>query len=227
MVLLLRHLADIAVGDCMPLSTDVRPAADLFRIKHYRNKIAHLDNQVFSGKEFDEEWTQISMAIQRLGGYGFVEECDVLKTAEFDATKEYENLQFINTKNRLTLMEDTMSQLMQNISLIEMERCIPTDLDNRLNMVSLVKPFRIIATCRLEISESPEFASLRHVSRLTECNISADFQSSMTEMRQIALCHLDSQSVELLIQKNIHQNEKFYTLCYLSSRLIEQIDLDF
>lgn len=60
MVLLLRNLADVCVGDCLPFSTNVNLAADLSRIKYYRNTIAHLD-KVITDIEFNVMWEDIYM----------------------------------------------------------------------------------------------------------------------------------------------------------------------
>lgn len=90
----------------------------------------------------------------------------------------------------------------------------------------MVRPFRIIASCRLQISTSPEFASLRNLYRFTVCNISGDFKNDTLEMREIALCHVDMQKVEILFRKNFQENNNFYTLCYLNSRLFETNNSD-
>lgn len=91
----------------------------------------------------------------------------------------------------------------------------------------IVGPLRVIATCRLQISNSPEFTSLRNMFQFTVCNISEDFKNSISEMHEIALCYMDTQTAEVLFEKNIHENDNFYTLCFLNSKLNDSIDLNF
>lgn len=67
-----------------------------------------------------------------MSGGQFTEECDSLKTAEFDEKTKYENLHFINSENRLILMEDAMTQIMQQMVFLEMERDVPKDIDSNL-----------------------------------------------------------------------------------------------
>lgn len=62
MILLLRNLADIRVGDILPSQTDTSLAADLSRFKYYRNKIAHIPvDKVITDIEFDVIWEDIYM----------------------------------------------------------------------------------------------------------------------------------------------------------------------
>lgn len=90
-----------------------------------------------------------------------------------------------------------------------------------------VRPFQVIATCRSKISASPEFISLQKLYWITECNISEVFVNSLAEMREIALCHINTQTVDLLFKNNIHEHDNFYTLCFLSSKLNQSTNLDF
>lgn len=58
MVLLLRNLTDIRVEKFMPSPADTSEGADLFRIHHHRNKIAHSD-EGYSEQEFNNAWEEI------------------------------------------------------------------------------------------------------------------------------------------------------------------------
>ncbi|VDI79534.1 Hypothetical predicted protein [Mytilus galloprovincialis] len=86
MTCLLRHLANIKIEDCLPLSSDKSVAADLSRIKTYRNKVEHCEKGILSHQEFNKYWNDISQAIIRLGGPKYQQRCDDLKKKEFDAT---------------------------------------------------------------------------------------------------------------------------------------------
>lgn len=59
---LLRNLTDStsSVYDRLPLSTDISRAADLARIKHYRNLLAHSEDKKVESALFNTAWKEIS-----------------------------------------------------------------------------------------------------------------------------------------------------------------------
>lgn len=65
MICLIRNLTPISVGDLLPVTSDTSEGADLCRIKHYRNMIAHWDGTL-SDKTFEECWTDISQVLSTI-----------------------------------------------------------------------------------------------------------------------------------------------------------------
>ncbi|XP_076107867.1 uncharacterized protein LOC143076107 isoform X2 [Mytilus galloprovincialis] len=84
MICLIRNLTEISVGDLLPLPLDVSVGADLSRMKHYRNLVAHCDDGTLSNEEFQDIWTEISLAVVRLGGMNFQQTCNELKVSTLD-----------------------------------------------------------------------------------------------------------------------------------------------
>lgn len=64
MILLLRNLTQINPPLCgydrLPSSMEISPAADLARIKYYRNHLAHLEDGKVDTTFFNMAWTDIS-----------------------------------------------------------------------------------------------------------------------------------------------------------------------
>lgn len=64
MVALLRNMADLpepTTGyDQLPSSTDKTPMADVARIKHYRNQLAHLKDGKIQSELFSTAWEDIN-----------------------------------------------------------------------------------------------------------------------------------------------------------------------
>lgn len=64
MITLLRNFTDITCPrsghDSLPNCTEITPAADLARIKYYRNYLAHLDYSRVESKHFNDAWKTIS-----------------------------------------------------------------------------------------------------------------------------------------------------------------------
>ncbi|CAC5419737.1 unnamed protein product [Mytilus coruscus] len=88
MILLLRHLTTLAPPnseyESLPASSETSPAADLARIKYYRNFLAHLDDGKIDSTEFSTGWDAITGAISRLGGQQMKLDCDNLRTKTLD-----------------------------------------------------------------------------------------------------------------------------------------------
>lgn len=64
MILLLRNLTTIVSPrggyDSLPSSSEISPAADLARIKYYRNVMAHLDDGKMDSRKFSAAWNDIT-----------------------------------------------------------------------------------------------------------------------------------------------------------------------
>ncbi|CAG2234201.1 unnamed protein product [Mytilus edulis] len=84
LICLIRHLTPIPVSDSLPIPTDISEGADLSRLKYYRNKITHCDDGVLSDNQLNDYWTDISQAIERLGGNSLKQKCDELKVCKLD-----------------------------------------------------------------------------------------------------------------------------------------------
>ncbi|XP_076082620.1 E3 ubiquitin-protein ligase DZIP3-like [Mytilus galloprovincialis] len=81
---LLRHLTPMIPPLCgfdrLPSAIETTQAADLARIKHYRNYLAHLEDSKTDTAYFNTAWADITGAIGRLGGQQMKQECYNLKT---------------------------------------------------------------------------------------------------------------------------------------------------
>lgn len=90
MTLLLRNLTPMTSPrygfDILPNVSETTQAADLVRIKYYRNYLAHLDDCKIDTTFFNTAWTDVTGAIGRLGGQQMKQECDHLKTKPLDQT---------------------------------------------------------------------------------------------------------------------------------------------
>lgn len=60
MICLLRHLAEIQIGDKLPFPQDKSADADLTRLKYYRNKVMHSDDGTILDNSFNNWWDEIS-----------------------------------------------------------------------------------------------------------------------------------------------------------------------
>ncbi|CAG2217417.1 unnamed protein product [Mytilus edulis] len=90
MIALLRNLTEMSPPLCgydrLPSVIDTTPGADLARIKHYRNYMAHLNDEKVDSVDFNAHWNDITNAIARLGGPQMKQECDQLKSKLLDQT---------------------------------------------------------------------------------------------------------------------------------------------
>ncbi|CAC5410652.1 unnamed protein product [Mytilus coruscus] len=66
MVCLLRNFADLDIQDSLPVETIQTVAADISRIKFYRNSIVHSDSGKVNENKFSEIWNCVAEAILRL-----------------------------------------------------------------------------------------------------------------------------------------------------------------
>ncbi|XP_052080937.1 uncharacterized protein LOC127718892 [Mytilus californianus] len=102
MTILLRNLTPMNPPSCgfdrLPSAMETTPAADLARIKYYRNYLAHLDDSKIDISFFKTAWNDMSGAIERLGGKQMKQECDHMKTKPLDQTNQ-EIITYIKCSN--------------------------------------------------------------------------------------------------------------------------------
>ncbi|XP_071148684.1 ankyrin-1-like [Mytilus edulis] len=79
MICLLRNLASIQVGETLPHPSVISKAADLSRLKYYRNKFAHHDGCTLTDENFEIYWNDICQGINGLGGPEFTQICQDVK----------------------------------------------------------------------------------------------------------------------------------------------------
>ncbi|CAG2237152.1 unnamed protein product [Mytilus edulis] len=115
MILLLRNLTPITPPlcgfDCLPSAIEVTPAADLARIKHYRNHLAHLDDGKLDTGFFNTAWNDITCAIDRLGGQQMKQECDHLKTKPLDQTNQEIMMDIKHSNNEIRELKESFESL--------------------------------------------------------------------------------------------------------------------
>ncbi|XP_071174347.1 uncharacterized protein [Mytilus edulis] len=105
MICLLRHLQKMKFEDSLSLATNTSEAADLSRIKYYRNWIAHNTNGQISKHDFPAIWKNASEAIGRLGGQLLKTECDILMSSDLDSSNKEVILSFAQQERRLEKVE--------------------------------------------------------------------------------------------------------------------------
>ncbi|XP_063402205.1 uncharacterized protein LOC134686468 [Mytilus trossulus] len=84
MITLLTNLTGLNHYDKLPLVTDTTPAADLGRMKYYRNHISHNKDGKLENTFFSIAWNDIIEAVYRLGGQSMLDECKELRTKILD-----------------------------------------------------------------------------------------------------------------------------------------------
>ncbi|XP_063396571.1 uncharacterized protein LOC134681083 [Mytilus trossulus] len=76
------------------------------------------------------------------------------------------------------------------------------------------KHFRILVTCRLQITKSPQFEKLSDKLNMKECNLlSKDLAYKNSEKLKIASCHMDQEHVHKLSRETISGLDMFPFLC--------------
>lgn len=88
MTLLLRnfHIKKEPIGgyDQLPVDQDQTPAADLARIKYYRNVIAHSQDGAIDDASYKEAWKHLCEVVDRLGDANLKMECELLGRADLN-----------------------------------------------------------------------------------------------------------------------------------------------
>ena len=63
MICLLRNLIPIVIMDKLPSATDTSLAANLSRIKYYRNLIVHCNDALVDDTDFESYWNDVTPVI--------------------------------------------------------------------------------------------------------------------------------------------------------------------
>ncbi|XP_063431719.1 ankyrin-1-like [Mytilus trossulus] len=107
MTLLLRHFhikTEPSGGyDVLPPDHDQTPAADLARIKFYRNLIAHSKDGTIDEECYEEAWRHLYSVVDRLGDAHLKQDCDLL--GRVDLNMAYKSLCEELSRNIETLRE--------------------------------------------------------------------------------------------------------------------------
>ncbi|XP_071176312.1 uncharacterized protein [Mytilus edulis] len=115
MILLLRNLTPITPPlcgfECLPSAMETTPAADLARIKHYRNYLAHLDDGKLDTGFFNTAWEDITNTIDRLGGQQMKQECDHLNTKPLDQTNQEIMMDIKHSNNEIRELKESFESL--------------------------------------------------------------------------------------------------------------------
>lgn len=78
---------------------------------------------------------------------------------------------------------------------------------------------RIVATCRLHLRESKLFKRLMKAFEIKECNLLSDeLALDLSERREIGLCYLNEEQIDMLEEEVIAKTQMFPLLCKLSSK---------
>ncbi|CAC5412671.1 unnamed protein product [Mytilus coruscus] len=123
MILLLRNLTPITLPlcgfDCQPFAMEITPAADLARIKHYRNYLAHFDDGKLDTGFFNTAWNDIANAIDRLGGQQIKQECDHLRTKPLDQTNKEIMINIKHSNNEIRELKESFESLIKSHELLQ------------------------------------------------------------------------------------------------------------
>ncbi|XP_063426850.1 uncharacterized protein LOC134710422 [Mytilus trossulus] len=115
MTSLLRNLTPMNPPRCgfdrLPSDLDTTPAADLARIKYYRNYLAHLENGKIDTSVFNTTWTDMTGAIARLGGQQMKQECDHLKTKPLDQTNTEIMIEVKRSNDEIKELKESLRSL--------------------------------------------------------------------------------------------------------------------
>ncbi|XP_071160740.1 uncharacterized protein [Mytilus edulis] len=118
MILLLRNLTPMTPPLCgfdrLPSAMETNHAADLTRIKHYRNYLAHLGDGKLDTGIFNSAWNEITCAIYRLSGQQMKQECDHLKTKPLDQTNHEIMMDIKHSNNEIRELKVSFESLTQS-----------------------------------------------------------------------------------------------------------------
>ena len=78
------------------------------------------------------------------------------------------------------------------------------------------KEFRVLGTCRLQISVSSQFRKLKEQFQMVECNLlQKNFLYSKKDKLKIAACHIDEEVIKQLDDKILNAYDMFPLLCMM------------
>ncbi|XP_052080315.1 uncharacterized protein LOC127718366 isoform X2 [Mytilus californianus] len=115
MTTLLRNLIPMTSPLCgfdrLPAAMETTPAADLARIKYYRNYLAHLDDGKIDITFFNTAWDDITNAIERLCGQQMKQECVHMKTKPLDQTNQEIMMDIKHSNNEIRELKESIESL--------------------------------------------------------------------------------------------------------------------
>ncbi|XP_063418130.1 uncharacterized protein LOC134700907 [Mytilus trossulus] len=115
MICLIRNLTSINPPingfDALPPPGEKTPASDLARIKCYRNKLAHHDNNTINMTYFNAAWRDISNAVSRLGGQTMYQDCQDLKVKILDQSNKEIILEIKQSLKEIKELKQTVVNL--------------------------------------------------------------------------------------------------------------------
>ncbi|CAG2256748.1 unnamed protein product [Mytilus edulis] len=128
MACLLRHFTDFDIQDSLPLETIHTDAADISRIKFYRNSIVHSDSGKVNVKKFWEIWNYVTEAILRLAPE-MKSEIDALISSSL--TNVTDIIDFIRLEKQLEKTNQHMVTINQKLATLEIETNNITEIQQR------------------------------------------------------------------------------------------------
>ncbi|CAG2227855.1 unnamed protein product [Mytilus edulis] len=128
MVCLVRHFTDLPIQDSLPLKTIHTVAADMSRIKFYRNSIVHSDNGKVDENKFLEIWSCVAEAILRLAPE-IKSEIDALISSSL--TNVTDIIDFIRLEKQLEKTNQHMVTINKKLETLEIEKNNITEIQLR------------------------------------------------------------------------------------------------
>ncbi|XP_063405874.1 uncharacterized protein LOC134689837 [Mytilus trossulus] len=128
MVYLLKNFTDLDIQDSLPLETIHTNAADISRIKFYRNSIVHSDSGKVNVKKFWEIWNCVTEAILRLAPE-MKSEIDALISSSL--TNVTDIIDFIRLEKQLEKTNQHMVTINQKLATLDIEKNNITEIPQR------------------------------------------------------------------------------------------------
>ncbi|VDI47763.1 Hypothetical predicted protein [Mytilus galloprovincialis] len=128
MVCLLRHFTDLDIQDSLPLETIHTDAADISRIKFYRNYIVHSKSGKVDETEFWEVWNCVTEAILRLAPE-IKSDIDALISSSL--TNVTDIIDFIRLEKQLEKTNQHMVTINKKLKTLETEKNNITEIQQR------------------------------------------------------------------------------------------------
>ncbi|CAC5395395.1 unnamed protein product [Mytilus coruscus] len=101
-----------------PLSGDKYEADDIERIRHYRNKIAHNTEFKISNKQYQNQWNELSQAVNRLSQETLKSEITALECTQFIGSQKNE---IESIKKNISKMKNEMYALQNELFICQDE----------------------------------------------------------------------------------------------------------
>ncbi|VDI42961.1 serine/threonine-protein phosphatase 6 regulatory ankyrin repeat subunit A [Mytilus galloprovincialis] len=128
MTCLLRHFTELDIHDTLPLETFHTDAADISRIKFYRNSIVHSDNGKVNENNFSEIWKCVAEAIIRLAPE-LKPEIDALRISSLNNVTDI--IDFIRIEKQLEITNQHTVTINKKLETLEIEKNNITEIQLR------------------------------------------------------------------------------------------------